>query len=813
MGKRVLAALLAVAGFGLLARPQVAQEANPGPATSGTGFVAGKFLTAEDYEHMEASLACINLKPGDLKYEKKHRPDDKLRLKVCDAALDDPMGLPLVTENAAAAYSASAAELDRFIQVAMMLEAPPVPPPVSRLSELESALAKAEEVKDKDKAAALLKEVNDALYGASYGGVPEILVEPGITVSMRWEPEFEHARYFVNAAEYLHLLHEVEFEASGLATFLPTLFAEADLSLADARVELGDGFVEAAKVGLNHLLAAGQQFQDSVASEGQLFREILAVATADGENTAGQAHSIEGVTGTVVAAWKGPWGKYVIGGTGPNTYEGDDFIGIIDLGGEDVYKGRVACGIGLAGKAPLSFVLDLGGNDRYEGEDFTQGFGFLGVGILHDLGGGDDYYKSRFCAQGCGLCGYGELYDDGGDDIYLADSGAQGAGCFGYGHLIDKAGNDVYRGARYVQAFAQVMGVGVLTDGAGNDLYYAGGKYLHQPLWNDRYQSLSQGFAIGNRNDRGVGTGGGVALLLDEGNGNDVYQCDIYGQGSSYWYSLGMLVDRGGNDTYTLGQYGQGAGIHLSAAILYDESGNDTYSMGVGLGQGAAHDWAVGWQIDRAGNDFYQGNGQGMGLNFSIGVLLDCAGDDSHCTNNEGSIGKGSNNDISLLLDLAGTDSYGPKEIKDAQFTRRGDHQLVYDVPQGWFPSIDTSTWPTKQDPAPTIAVVQHILIAWDGTGIDTQKAARTKEKAYELTQQVMKQARSKGADWKQLQADYNEDCAANLDGTTNTHNKYTASANARLVKSFNDLALGLGVGQINVCESKYGYHIIKRVE
>ncbi|MCA8945649.1 MAG: hypothetical protein KDB29_05445, partial [Planctomycetes bacterium] len=213
----------------------------------------------------------------------------------------------------------------------------------------------------------------------------------------------------------------------------------------------------------------------------------------------GADHKVEGVTGGIVHAWQSKWGKFVIGGTGPNTYEGDDFIGIIDLGGDDTYKGRVACGIGLEGQAPISFVLDLAGDDRYLGEDFTQGFGFLGVGILHDLGGGNDVYKSRFCAQGCGLCGYGELYDDGGDDTYTTDSGSQGAGCFGYGQLTDKSGNDVYRGCRYTQGFAQVMGVGVLTDGAGNDLYYAGGKYLHQPLWNDRYQSLSQGFAIGNR--------------------------------------------------------------------------------------------------------------------------------------------------------------------------------------------------------------------------------------------------------------------------------------------------------------------------
>jgi hypothetical protein len=385
---------------------------------------------------------------------------------------------------------------------------------------------------------------------------------------------------------------------------------------------------------------------------------------------------------------------------------------------------------------------------------------------------------------------------------------------FGYGHLIDAKGNDVYRACRYAQAFAQVKGVGVLTDGAGNDLYYAGGKYLHQPLWNDRYQSLSQGFAIGNRNE---GTGGGVALLLDEGDGNDVYQADIYGQGSSYWYSLGMLVDKGGNDTYTLGQYGQGGGIHLSAGILVDLAGNDTYTNPFGVGTGGAHDWAVGWLIDRAGNDLYQGNGQGQGLNYAIGILLDCAGNDSRSTNNEGSIGKGHNNDISLVLDLGGTDNYGSKEIKDGEITRRGDHALVYDVPEGWFPAIDQSTWPTPQNPAPDKAVVQHILIAWDGTGVDTQKQKRTKEEATVLMRRVMKQSRSKGADWRQLQADYNEDCSKGKDDKgepyDSTHNKYTVTPTARLVKPFLELSLKLGVGQIDVCESKYGWHIIKRVE
>jgi hypothetical protein len=324
-------------------------------------------------------------------------------------------------------------------------------------------------------------------------------------------------------------------------------------------------------------------------------------------------------------------------------------------------------------------------------------------------------------------------------------------------------------------------------------------------LFKDRYQSLSQGFAIGNRYEE---TGGGIALLLDEGDGNDVYQADIYGQGSSYWYSLGMLVDRGGNDTYSLGQYGQGAGIHLSAGILVDLKGNDTYTNPYGVGTGGAHDWSVGWLIDRAGNDLYQGNGQGQGLNYSVGILLDCAGDDSHISNNDTCVGKGVNNDISLLLDLAGTDQYGPKEVKDGVFTRRGRTAMVYDVPQGWFPGIDESTLPTVQDPPPEAAEVQHILISWRGKSerVTLKDPDRTEEEAKKLLQQVLKQARTKGSDWNQLQKDHNEDSAP--------HTIYAVEQQRRIfVKEFQDLALSLGAGQIDWCETAFGYHIIKRVK
>ncbi|MBZ0136224.1 MAG: peptidyl-prolyl cis-trans isomerase [Planctomycetes bacterium] len=838
MGKRVLTGLFAVLAVVVALRTGSAQDApEPAPQLDKPAFKAGKFLTEGDYEHIRDALEYLNLKPEDLNYEKKHR-DDRLRLQVCDRALDEPLAVPGIAESATQGFSINSRPTRRCMHAAELLDIGTsrwqpgeafmdgrrqreLSDEVNRIGRALSNAQKAR-IENEDQGQRIRARIADleakleearsewdadvlaALFGAKPEGVlpfaddhKELFLSGGFVEN------------FATAADSLTRAGRRlgRLEAAALAARVPALVAEIELSIPGGIVSPeateSDLFGLGERAHLDGVLVSAGRVSHILEHLGNTWRRTVGLVADNYRGTSD--HELAGVTGSVLAAWQSEWGRFVIGGTGPNTYEGDDFIGIIDLGGDDTYRGRVACGIGLEGRAPISFVLDLSGDDRYLGEDFTQGFGFLGVGILHDLGGGDDVYKSRFCAQGCGLCGYGELYDDGGDDTYTSDSGAQGAGVFGYGHLIDRAGNDVYRGCRYVQGFAQVMGVGVLTDGDGNDLYYAGGKYLHEPLFNDRYQSLSQGFAIGNRYGE---TGGGVGMLLDEGDGNDVYQADIYGQGSSYWYSLGMLVDEGGNDTYTLGQYGQGGGIHLSAGILVDLKGNDSYTNPHGVGLGGAHDWAVGWLIDREGDDLYQGNGQGQGLNFAVGIMMDCAGNDSHSTNHANSIGHGHNNDISLLLDFEGTDVYGPEEVKDGQFTQRGKHAMVYDVPEGWFSGIDTSTLPTKQDPPPTKVVVQHILISWKGKNerVTLKDGDRTQPQAEALRDEVLRKARKKGGDWAKLQTDHNEDSVPDA--------KYTVEQERRIfVKPFQDMALSLGKGQIDWCESEFGYHIIKRIE
>ena len=56
----------------------------------------------------------------------------------------------------------------------------------------------------------------------------------------------------------------------------------------------------------------------------------------------------------------------------------------------------------------------------------------------------------------------------------------------------------------------------------------------------NHYFSLSQGFGYGMR----PFAGGGIGILCDL-KGDDHYVADVYGQGASYWYSVGLLLDAG----------------------------------------------------------------------------------------------------------------------------------------------------------------------------------------------------------------------------------------------------------------------------
>lgn len=387
----------------------------------------------------------------------------------------------------------------------------------------------------------------------------------------------------------------------------------------------------------------------------------------------------------------------VLAGTGDHKHEFTHSpVLCVDFGGNDLYRGAVA--VARAGSTHFSALFDLGdGNDRYESAKL-EGMEFESIGpcatiggctLLQDMGGNDTYIGSDIscCAA---IAGVAVLADLSGSDRYVSRQFGQAAAFVGYAAISDfgvdaKLGddslvansNDSYTIGRYGQGFGFTLGYGRLEDSGGNDTYRAGGLYRHMPLLPDRYQSMSQGFGWGMRN---YNLGGGVGMIIDRGIGNDVYDADVYAQGASYWYALGICWDEGGNDHYIMGQYGQGAGIHLSAGILVDKGGHDTYANFNGVGTGGAHDYAIGWLLDLGkGDDSYYSNGLAQGLNNSVAVLYDEGGDDCYASRADVGIGFGQNNSIALLIDGAGNDRYTQPAANGLPY-RRGRTGLVLDL-------------------------------------------------------------------------------------------------------------------------------------
>ncbi|HEX7321279.1 MAG TPA: HEAT repeat domain-containing protein [bacterium] len=371
--------------------------------------------------------------------------------------------------------------------------------------------------------------------------------------------------------------------------------------------------------------------------------------------------NIEGVEGGIISTFELPGGgRAVIGGPEDNVYR-DDFTVIIDLGGNDVYEGRVGGAVGDYGY-PVSFVLDLAGDDMYRNNKklVNQGAGLFGAGMVWDLEG-NDTYTAFHISHGAGLYGCGMLVDESGDDDYRAGYFTQGAGNFGSGFMIERNGDDRFQAFTWAQGVGGPRGYGLIADDSGDDTYYTGGVYLHMPLDPDQYRSFSHGFGFGWRDV----ASGGIGFLYDR-SGNDKYIAEVYAQASSYWFALGMLLDEQGNDLYCAAQYSQGAGIHFSVGGLLDLEGDDHYFSRFGPSQGEGHDLGIGWLLDKDGNDvYYASGGQGIGLSNGMGIFVDTRGNDDYGSRESMSQGgvnwaRGTGS-MGLFVDLQGDDRYAEK--------------------------------------------------------------------------------------------------------------------------------------------------------
>lgn len=359
-------------------------------------------------------------------------------------------------------------------------------------------------------------------------------------------------------------------------------------------------------------------------------------------------------------------GWIAIGDTGPNRY-GAGWTAILDRGGDDEYEDAAYAENGPA------LVVDLAGNDVYRGRTASA---LRGIAVLLDHAGRDRYEGGDF-AQASVSVGGALLWDFAGDDRYEAGRGSQGAAVAGLALLVDRAGSDRYEAAAQAQAHAGPGAFAALVDAAGDDRYALTGgaaDLLRNP---EARLSLGQAHATGFR----PGAVGGCALLAD-GGGDDRYEAGLFAQGCGYWGGLGVLYDRGGSDARLARQYAQGSGVHGAVGILLDlGTGRDLYQAW-SCAQGSGHDLALGILVDDAGNDLYRSDNltQGSGNANGTGLLVDRAGDDVYVLE-ESTLGQGHGvfedlsrrwGSLGILLDLSGRDRYsGPG--RDATTWVQGD--------------------------------------------------------------------------------------------------------------------------------------------
>ncbi len=120
----------------------------------------------------------------------------------------------------------------------------------------------------------------------------------------------------------------------------------------------------------------------------------------------------------------------------------------------------------------------------------------------------------------------------------------------------------------------------------------------------------------------------------------------------------------------------------------------------------------------------------------------------------------------------------------------------------------------------PDRVTVQHILIAFQGT-IPGEDITRTQEEARSLAQELLERARG-GEDFDSLVKEYTNDQHPGIYKMSNSdippNEEEMEYSRTRMVKAFGDVSFSLPIGGVGLAEydpeaSKYGWHIIKRLE
>jgi hypothetical protein len=115
------------------------------------------------------------------------------------------------------------------------------------------------------------------------------------------------------------------------------------------------------------------------------------------------------------------------------------------------------------------------------------------------------------------------------------------------------------------------------------------------------------------------------------------------------------------------------------------------------------------------------------------------------------------------------------------------------------------------REPIANTATVKHILISWRDLSdafqghLDPRAEKRSKADAEAEVRAVLKQLQD-GADFDTVMKAHSEDTSSAMSGRT-----FTVAPDSQLVIEFRQLSLRLKPGEFGVCQSDFGFHIIKR--
>lgn len=312
--------------------------------------------------------------------------------------------------------------------------------------------------------------------------------------------------------------------------------------------------------------------------------------------------------------------------SGATHEEKSDFF--IDLGGSNTIRTNAG---GTEGTRSAALHIDLKGNNTYEGSNFVQGSGFLGVGLLVNFGGNNTYHADSF-SQGCGFFGVGYLVNFEGRNRFVLNFGGQSFASFGSSILWNKKGDNEYLANQgMAQAASSTLGVAFLVDNEGGNVYTAGVSGKGE---NSRYGGIGQGASSGVRGDPWLNNPsfyGGLSLLYIGGGSNQLKTVWL-GQGSAYFLGAGIVIAEGSNDIFEADYDSQGQGLHLAAGLLLKKGGHGQFKGGWGS-LGASGDRSIGMFVGIGENNSFAGTDQSIGTSRkpkSVGVFTNIGGHNTY---------------------------------------------------------------------------------------------------------------------------------------------------------------------------------------